>query len=283
MLDLGTELREAREEKGISLGEAEAATRIKERYLRALEANDWAALPTEVQARGFLRNYAVYLGLAEDHVLSQYGRAARSAVVSLPIPPAADSPVPTTSEDGAVFRPRDIDIERMSGLPAWLSSDIFIGVGLALLVALAGFIFLTLFLGNESEPAGDESASPRATQSGPQATLRGEISPPDATAVPVTPTFDASIGNVQLNLEATEHVWVRVTVDGVQVLEGILAPNTPQTWQGTQQIVLETANGAGLAAEVNGQPQESLGERGEAVVLVWGPNGLLSPPSNTAP
>jgi hypothetical protein len=60
------------------------------------------------------------------------------------------------------------------------------------------------------------------------------------------------------------------------VLEGILVPGAPQTWQGAQQITLETANGAGLEAVVNGQPQGQLGERGQAVILTWGPNGLLS-------
>ena len=63
MIDLGSELQQAREKKGVSLSEAESATRIKECYLQALEVDDWAALPTQVQARGFLRNYAVYLGL----------------------------------------------------------------------------------------------------------------------------------------------------------------------------------------------------------------------------
>jgi hypothetical protein len=59
-------------------------------------------------------------------------------------------------------------------------------------------------------------------------------------------------------------------------LEGILAPGAPQTWQGAEQIVLETANGAGLQAKVNGQPQGQLGQRGEAVVLAWGPDGPLA-------
>jgi len=79
-----------------------------------------------------------------------------------------------------------------------------------------------------------------------------------------------------LDLEATEHVWVRVTVDGNQVLEGILAPDAPQSWQGAELITLETANGAGLGAVVNGQPQGPLGERGQAVVVAWGPNGQVS-------
>jgi hypothetical protein len=103
------------------------------------------------------------------------------------------------------------------------------------------------------------------------------------TPAAVTPTFDVSTGSVQLTLEATEHVWVRVTVDGVNVREGILQPGTPETWQGTQQIVLETANGAGLRALVNGQPFENLGQRGQPITLAWGPSGPATPVPTPAP
>jgi cytoskeleton protein RodZ len=285
-MDLGGELRQAREERGVSLDEAEKATRIKGRYLKALEVNDWAALPTQVQARGFLRNYAVYLGLDEEQVMAKYSQAARSSEVSFPAPAAAASPVPTTREDGAVFRPRDIDIDGKPAAPSWLSSDVVIGVALALVVALVGFGLLRIVFGNSNgtDPgSGSESGgTPLATQSTPQSTSGSGVLLGDATLGPATPTFDVGIEGVQLDLDATEHVWVRVTVDDTQVLEGILAPGAPQTWRGTELVVLETANGAGLNVVVNGQPQGPLGERGQSVVLAWGPTGqvLITPAAN---
>ena len=281
MIDLGTELREARDAKGISLAEAEAATHIKERYLNALEVNDWAVLPTPVKARGFLRNYAVYLGIDEDRAISRFSQMTRSAGVSLPPPAAADSSVPTTNQDGAVFRPRDIDIDSAATVSTWLSSDIVVGVALALVVALIGFALIRFAFGNSDDDSGALSTTPGLTpvtgRSTPLETLttEAEISAGEATPAAIVPTFDASAGNVQLKLEATEHVWVRVTVDGARVLEGILTPDAPQTWEGNQQVVLETANGAGLSAVVNGQPQGPLGERGQEVTLAWGPNGRL--------
>jgi len=271
MIDLGSELREAREAQGISLPEAAAATRIRERYLKALESNDWASLPTPVQTRGFLRNYAVFLGLNEERVLMAFGQAARSGAAILPPSPIVDG-VRTADKDGAVFDPRDIQIERARTMPAWLSSDILIGVALALVVALVGFAVLQLVSNGSGEtPAAKTTLA--ATGSAPQPTAGRTSDQP--TPAPATPTFDASAGSVELVLEATEHVWVRVTVDGAPVLEGILAPGAPQTWQGAQHIVLETANGAGLKATVNGQPQGALGERGQAKTMAWGPNGLL--------
>jgi len=62
LVEIGKMLREAREEQGISLDEVERATRIRVRYIAALEAGDGASMPGEVYLKGFLRNYAVFLG-----------------------------------------------------------------------------------------------------------------------------------------------------------------------------------------------------------------------------
>lgn len=287
MSDLGTRLRAAREEQGISFAEAESATRIRERYLKALELNDWAALPSQVQARGFLRNYAIYLGLDEDEVISSFSQATRSAVVSLPVPAAKDSPVRTADDNGVVFRPRDIAIDRVATLPSWLSSDVFLGIALAVIVAALGFGLLRLASessGDTSTPGGSAPGlTPLTNENLLDVNTTGASSASDATPQSATPTFGGAAGSVELSLEATEHVWVRVTVDGSQVLEGILAPETVQTWQAMQQIVLETPNGAGLQAVVNGQPQGPLGDRGQSVVLAWGPNGLVPLTPTAAP
>ncbi len=62
---LGERLREAREAKDLSLDETERATRIRARFLEALEQGDYSVM-TPVQAQGFLRNYARFLGLDLD-------------------------------------------------------------------------------------------------------------------------------------------------------------------------------------------------------------------------
>ncbi len=67
----------ARETKGVDLVRAERETKIRRTYLAAMERGDWAALPAPVYARGFLRNYATYLGLDADDVAAQWQREAR--------------------------------------------------------------------------------------------------------------------------------------------------------------------------------------------------------------
>jgi cytoskeleton protein RodZ len=74
MGELGTWLRETREAQDLSLEEVEAQTRIRRAFLQALEEGDYNALPGEVYVRGFLRNYALYLGLDPEEVRRRYSQ-----------------------------------------------------------------------------------------------------------------------------------------------------------------------------------------------------------------
>jgi cytoskeletal protein RodZ len=71
---VGEQLREAREVRGFDLYRAERDTKIRGKYLAALEAGDFADLPGEVYTRGFLRNYASYLGLDPDEIVDEWRR-----------------------------------------------------------------------------------------------------------------------------------------------------------------------------------------------------------------
>ena len=67
-------LYEARERKGVDLYRAERDTKIRARYLDAMERGDYKELPGAVYTKGFLRNYALYLGLDADEILEQWRR-----------------------------------------------------------------------------------------------------------------------------------------------------------------------------------------------------------------
>ena len=72
MFEIGYSLRAARERQGISLAEAELATKIRAKYIRALEEEDFETLPADTYARGFLRTYSDYLGLDGDIYVDEY-------------------------------------------------------------------------------------------------------------------------------------------------------------------------------------------------------------------
>jgi cytoskeleton protein RodZ len=69
---VGTILREARNRRKVELSEVEAATRIRPRYLRAIEDEEWDVLPGGVYTRGFIRTYASFLGLDGERLAEEY-------------------------------------------------------------------------------------------------------------------------------------------------------------------------------------------------------------------
>src|SRR5437764_8192588 len=128
----GEELRREREIRGISHKGIADATKISKRFLDAIERNDHRTLPAPVFTRGFVREYAKYLGLSVDEIVNRYNYAAagddrieQSAhldrLVAPPPPPLKEKP----------FRPR--------GIPPWYARfDANVIVTVIIIAALAG-------------------------------------------------------------------------------------------------------------------------------------------------
>ena len=72
MFEIGNSLREARVRRGIDFAQAELATKIRGKYLRALEEEHFDVLPAETYVKGFLRTYAEYLGLDGQLYVDEY-------------------------------------------------------------------------------------------------------------------------------------------------------------------------------------------------------------------
>ena len=99
---IGQRLREAREARELTLEEAAQATRIRIKYLEALEAGDYSAM-TPVQAQGFLRNYARYLGLDIALLLAELegsGKGRKRRRPPLPLAAASFQPTPPVNVGG---------------------------------------------------------------------------------------------------------------------------------------------------------------------------------------
>lgn len=110
MQNLGALLRERREALGLNLADVEAGTRIRQKYLAALESDEWHLLPGEVVGRGFLRNYTRFLDLDAEAVLERrkvsvdphLQRALESTSAGAPMPAGRD----------VDYRPRDVSLTR---------------------------------------------------------------------------------------------------------------------------------------------------------------------------
>ena len=106
---IGAVLRERRESAQVTLAEVEKATRIRQKYLAALEADEWHLLPGEVVGRGFLRNYANYLRLNTNDIMDRRRAMTDGDLARVLSKTSAGAALPPVREID--YRPKDVDLE----------------------------------------------------------------------------------------------------------------------------------------------------------------------------
>ncbi len=89
---VGNKLRDARARRRLSLQEAEGVTKIRVRYLRAIENEDWDQLPGDIYARAFIRTYGALLGLDGDRLAEEQRQLRGSAPSGERLPRADPRP-----------------------------------------------------------------------------------------------------------------------------------------------------------------------------------------------
>jgi cytoskeletal protein RodZ len=301
MKELGQWLRETRESMGLSLAEVESEIRIRQKFLAAMEAEDWDVLPGDVPTRGFLRKYAAFLGLNVGEVLGFYQER------------GAPATAPVTIDEASVERPvdyRPIEVNLAETTAPELPWRPIALVVLVLLIAAGAWWIITYQSGwlssfNAFLPPSLPDPNSLAASNTPVATPTRiiirvtatptdtpEVTPtPESTATPDTPeaepavvpgetattavTLTATASNfrpvdaLQMALQVVQRSWVRVTVDGQVRLENILEPGEEGAWEGRESIVLRTGNGAGVVVTLNEDQLPALGGPGEVVELQW--------------
>jgi cytoskeletal protein RodZ len=294
---LGEWLRQRREELDISLEQADEDTRIRARYLEALEAEDLEALPNSVVARGFLRNYAAYLELDPKEAADRYTAIAGPSETG---PPPVEGPSPFDSE---TFRP--VPLHEIAGRRSrwWL----LIGIAAILIAALGvlawqAYPYINSWLSDlviTAEPVPTQrmasaalptvtytpevtkatvTASPATTRNRPTSTLE-PTGTSESTQTPVltlTPTLTLTPSpspsptepiytGIFIELVFTDTSWVQVTVDGVRQFQGELEAGTYRSWYGEERVELRVGNAGAVEITINGQKVGALGAPGEVV------------------
>ncbi len=268
---IGPLLEKARKERGLSLEEAEHATKIRKRYLVALERENYGVLPDAVYAQGFLKTYANYLGLDGEGLareLKNRRRPRRERAVA-----SYDYGAPRASEfDKPLVSPGQFGRKERRGIPA--ATILTLLVALLALAAVVGSLY---YVGRGAQSAGqsppsqegaaDERVANQQAANGQEpegetpdrgAPERrgGEIAAaaeprPDSLSVVVSVENDPS--------------WLSVVVDGELAYEQIADPGFSRTFEGERGISIKTGNAGAVGVEVNGQDLGRLGESGEVL------------------
>lgn len=269
-MTIGQRLREARERLGLTLDEAERTTRIRAVHLEALERDDFEALPSPVQARGFLRNYAAFLGLDPEPLLQE------------------QNGTPTGRRPSASRVPGTRPIIRAR--PRRLSGDMVVAGAIAL-----GTLGLLVWGG------GRAMASLRSAAAPPEESSAFLISTPTPSPAPVAtsaealpaeipPTASATLplinlppGQVSVRLLIVQRAWVRGVADGIERYRGRVEPGAIIDLLGERIVEVTTGNGAGVKLSVNGQDLGVMGGLDEAVTRLWTVAGEVTPTPTITP
>jgi len=180
---IGQKLRRAREDRGAELSDVEVATKIRVKFLEAMEEDRWEALPGPSYARGFLDIYARHLGLDQQALLDDY-RETVEAERHDPIPQSVIKPG-TLRQTRATGHTHSIKWGPVAKVLAGLI--VLVLVGLVIVGSIGGSDNGS---GNERGGYGKDQAS---TATGP---------------APAKPTTTTPSGKVSVELRATATVWV---------------------------------------------------------------------------
>lgn len=248
LASFGEELRREREIRGISLKEISDATKISKRFLDALERNDHRTLPAPVFTRGFVREYARYVGLNAEEMVNRYNFAASNDDrIEKPPPVAKYAQTP----------PKDISprpVAKRGIPPAITRVDRGVIYSLLIIAALSGVAYWAIHYRKQREHA--EAATPIPV------TTRAAIPPPAAPA----PAPKPDDSKLRMTVEVTANSWVTLEADGKTVLNAEVERGDKRDFEAAEQFRFRTiGNAAGLTLTLNGARVPSLGEDGEVV------------------
>jgi cytoskeletal protein RodZ len=147
MSELGRHLKEARLQKGMSLDDVQEVTKIRKKYLEAIEAGDYKVLPGSFYVRAFIKTYAEAVGVNPDELMEEHGNV-----------PAA--PVDTTMETVIQKRSRKPEVERNA---KWLPTLLMWTFPVLILVVIYLYASSTMNKSDNSEKT-DTSNLTSATQ-----------------------------------------------------------------------------------------------------------------------
>ncbi len=245
---LGETLRDRRQECGWSLEEVAQRTRIRRDYLEALEEGNYDLLPADVHTRGFLRTYALALGIPDQEVLAMYQRE-RGQPEIVSIAPVSHPP------------------RRHSCLMPSLG---FFAIASVLILGIGSVIYFGLMFPNTIVPT-PTSAPPTPTDILPtrQPTAYLVVGTPAPTATVAPNQTPSPAKGLEAVFKVTADCWMRVTADGVQVFEGTLGAGTTRTFTANRELSVRMGNAGGVQVILNGQDLGVQGQVGQIANKTW--------------
>jgi len=289
MSEIGSEIKSQRERLGFTISNVEDQIYIPARYLEAIENGNLEELPSTVQGKGMVKNYAQFLGMDPEPLLLSY----------------ADVLQRRLEETRPEIKPGKTDSEMMIWLKRFIANPTLLWAGVMILIITVSVWAGLLILGGNGSVLEDTATIPAVADillpsSTSTATLPAAVTTPGDIEVAVSPTDEGEtssgeeqeatstpvlLGNekIQIQLIILHRAWVRVTVDNILEYEGRLVPGSVKVFGGELSIEVLTGNAAGVEVIYNQQDLGVMGLYGEVISRIYTPRGVATPTPTITP
>jgi cytoskeletal protein RodZ len=294
LTEIGQTLKQRREALSLTLESVEKLTHLRLNYLQALEAGHLNKLPSPVQGRGMLNNYALFLNLDAEKILLRYADALQEQRIErMGKQPSRRPPITSVPQ---------------SRVRIFLTTDVLLTS--VLVLSMLGFVvWATSKLLDLQQDEGMQPTLPGVSEilSGSTPSLQSVDTQatgltPDTTSLAGTPvenstpeagpTMDAQAatepvvvgqGPIQVSIIPRLRAWVRVTVDGDVVFNGRVLPGNAYVYAGSERVEVLCGNGAAIRLLHNQVDLGSLGSPGQVVNLIFSKEGQILPTPTITP
>ena len=243
--NVGARLRAAREAKQVSLREIAGTTKISISALEALEENDIAQLPGGIFTRAFVRSYAAEVGLDPEETMRDFVAQGPEAGID--------------EEETYDYHAQEHDL--------FQSQQRMAGTVLKLVVIGLPVVGLLLYLGTRIVTTGADS--PEAPPAPPP------VERPERTE-PIVTAQSMPQGLLTIVLRPRADCWVSLRVDGESVFERVMRSGERESYEATNEIILNVGDAGAFAFAINQQAGRALGAPGEVVTATITPQNFRS-------
>jgi cytoskeleton protein RodZ len=305
LASIGEQLRQAREARGISIQDVEQATRIRRVFVVALEEDRLQDLPDPAYVRGFVRNYARFLGLDAEPLVRDYAQQAGTR--ELEVPAVLDEPLFVRAGRGLKVALFVLLVGLVVTAAGWVAySYLYLGQtpwplnqfewSAWRVVTPTGTLTPKVMpvtptdtppltavsvapTGTPPPTVDSEAPASSPTPDADSAPLTGTPAPGATTTPRPTGTVPAEEGlpvatGLTVRLLASGYTWLDVYVDEAQEFIGYLNDGDERSWTGERSVELLIGNAAVASIEVNGVDVGPLGDAGEVVTLIYEADNL---------
>jgi cytoskeletal protein RodZ len=271
LAELGSKLKQIRQERALSLEYISAKTMIQPRLLSAIEEGKLDELPAPIYTQGFIRRFADILGLN--------GTEFAKAFPSTPITPAQSVGI-KSQRPPAQLRPFHLYILYIGVIAAAVSILSYMLNRTARIAPSAIKTVAPTIAASPTLAPTSPAARPSPSGSPKPAAQANPTASPNPGASPKPPAQPVSVG-----VALKEASWLRVVADGNTVYEGTLPAGAKQSWNAKNEIILRSGNAGGVSVSFNNAPPKVMGELGdvsEATFTPVKPSPAQPPPAAPA-